>query len=363
MHIGIIGLPNSGKTTVFNALTRGKAETSAFSSGKIEVHTATVDVPDPRVDALAAMFRPRKVTRAQVRYVDIAGLARGIGEKGALDGGLLTQISQADALLHVVRAFEDPEVIHIEDSVEPRRDVDILDTELMLSDLGIVERRLERVDAGLAKRGLPVANQEALAAERERLVRFQAQIEAGRSLRDLPLETADAQLLRNIALAMAKPLLVVLNTGEQAAASGELLPDYRHQSTVVTALRGKLEMELAQMEAEEAAEFLAEYGIEEPGLNRVVRLSHGLLGLMSFFTVGEDEVRAWTVPVGAKAVEAAGAIHSDLARGFIRAEVVAYADLIAAGGLVEAKKRGTVRLEGKGYVVEDGDVLNIRFNV
>jgi GTP-binding protein YchF len=362
MYIGIIGLPNSGKTTVFNALTRGQAETNAFSSGKLEVHTAMVDVPDPRVDVLAAMFRPRKVTRAQVRYADIAGLSRGIGERGDLEGGLLAQINQADALLHVVRAFEDPDVLHIEETVDPRRDGAILDTELCLADLGIVERRLSRLEAGLAKRSLPAAEREALVLEREQLTRLRAELEEGRPLRDLALEAADLRLLRSIALATAKPLLLVLNTGEQGA-SCDALAGCERERTVVAALQGKLEMELAQMEALDAAEFLAEYGIEEPGLNRMVRLSYGLLGLMSFFTVGEDEVRAWTVPVGAKAVEAAGAIHSDLARGFIRAEVVAYDDLVAAGGLVEAKKRGTVRLEGKDYIVQDGDVLNIRFNI
>jgi len=261
-----------------------------------------------------------------------------------------------------VRAFDDPDVPHPEETVDPARDLEALDTELILADLGVVERRMERVEAGLAKRGLPATDHAALEAENETLTRFKAQLEDGRPVRDLPLDEADLRFLKAFSLTTAKPLLVVLNCGE-AGQNGHSLARYEHQRTVIAALQGKLEMELAQMEADEAAEFLADYGIEEPGLSRVVSLSYGLLGLQSFFTVGEDEVRGWTVPLRARAVEAAGVIHSDLARGFIRAEVVSYDDLIAAGGLTEAKKRGTLRLEGKDYIVQDGDVLNIRFNV
>jgi hypothetical protein len=363
MQIGIIGLPNSSKTTVFNALTRGQAETSSFSSGKFEVHTAMVEVPDPRVDKLAAMFRPRKVTRAQVRYADIAGLAQGLGEKGGLEGGLLGQIAQSDALLHVVRAFEDPEVPHIEETIDPERDLSILDTELILSDLIVVERRLERLTNALAKRGGNGPEREAQEREQALLERLKAHLEEGGPLRDLALGDPELHDLKGLALVSVKPQLVLLNTGERAVTEPGRLVRYEHGKTVLATLQGRLEMELAQMEPGEAGEFLADYGIVEPGLARVIRLSYALLGLQSFFTVGEDEVRAWTVPVGARSVEAAGVIHSDLARGFIRAEVVAYDDLTAAGDLNAAKKRGLVRLEGKDYVVADGDVMNIRFNV
>ena len=363
MQIAIIGLPNSSKTTIFNALTRGHAETASFPTGRFEVHTATVEVPDPRVERLAALYRPRKVTRAQVRYADIAGLARGLGENGGLEGGLLGQLAQSDALLHVVRAFEDPEVPHLEETIDPVRDLATVDTELILSDLLVVERRLERLAAALAKRGGGGAEREAQEREQALLRRLAAQLEEGRPLRDLELAASERQALRGLALVTLKPQLVVLNTGEREVADPAALVDYRHRATVLAALRGRLEMELAQMEPGEAAEFLASYGISEPGLAKVIRLSYALLGLQSFFTVGEDEVRAWTVPVGARAVEAAGVIHSDLARGFIRAEVVAYDDLVAAGDLNAARKRGLVRLEGKDYMVADGDVMNIRFNV
>jgi len=362
MQIGIYGLPNSGKTTIFNALTRGQVETAAFSSGKLEVHTSMVEVPDPRVDRLAAMFRPRKVTRAQVCYNDIAGLSRGLGEKGGLEGALLTQLAQSDALLHVVRAFEDPDVPHLEETVDPQRDLDIVDTELILSDLIMVEKRLERLAAGLGKRSLAAPEREQQLAEQALFEKLKVDLEAGRPLRDLDLSAEESHRLRGQALVTSKPQLIVLNTGERAADPASLVR-YEHRQTVLAALQGKLEMELAQMEGGEAAEFLAEYGIEEPGLARVIRLSYSLLGLQSFFTVGEDEVRAWTVAVGASAVEAAGTIHSDLARGFIRAEVVAYDDLVASGDMVAAKKKGLVRLEGKDYPVKDGDILNIRFNV
>ncbi len=362
MHIAIIGLPNSTKTTVFNALTRGNLETTAFSSGQFEVHSATVDVPDPRVDRLAAMFNPRKTTYARVTYADIAGLAKGVSE-GGLSGPLLNTISQSDALLHVVRAFEDPDVPHVEGSVNPCRDIAIVDGELLLSDLIIVERRIERLQAQL-KKGGDKAQKTANEAELALFLRLHETLNLGAPLRDMDLTPAERKMLRNYGLLTLKPMLVVLNVGDNPPdAALETLCDYRHRHTTVATLQGRLEMELAQMPPEEAAEFLAGYGISEPGLNRIIRMSYSLLGLHSFFTVGEDEVRAWTIPVGATAVEAAGVIHSDLARGFIRAEVIAYDVLIAAGSLAAARQKGLLRLEGKEYVVQNGDILNIRFNV
>ena len=363
MQIGIIGLPNASKTTIFNALTRGQIETAAYSSGKLEVHTAMVDVPDPRVDILSKMFMPRKTIRAQVQYNDIGGLSRGIGEKGGMDGTLLNHITQNDALLHVVRAFEDENVPHIEDTIDPARDLEILDTELILSDLVIVERRLERMQAQLTKRGGTQAERDAIVKEQAVVARFQPQLEAGKPLRDLDLSEDELKLVRNLALVTIKPMLVVFNTGDRAVSDPSSITQYAHKHTMLATLQGKLEMELAQMSPEDATEFLKEYGIEEPGLSRVIRLSYQLMGLQSFFTVGEDEVRAWTIPVGATAVDAAGTIHTDLARGFIRAETIAYADMIACGDMAEARKRGVLRLEGKEYLVKDGDILSIRFNV
>ena len=363
MQIGIIGLPNSSKTTIFNALTRGQIETAAYSSGKLEVHTAMVDVPDERVDTLSKMFKPKKTIRAQVQYNDIAGLARGIGEKGGIDGTLLNQIAQNDALLHVIRAFDDENVPHIEGSVDPRRDLEILDTELILSDLAVVERRIERIAAQLGKRGGTPADRDALAKELALMQRFKPLLEEAKPLRDTEISPDEARILKNLALVTHKPQLVVLNTGDRAVTDPSQILKSEHHKTVVVALQGRLEMELAQMSPEDALEFLKEYGIVEPGLAKMIRLSYALLGLQSFFTVGEDEVRAWTIPVGAPAVDAAGVIHTDLARGFIRAEVISYADMIAAGDMAEARKRGTLRLEGKEYVVKDGDILSIRFNV
>jgi len=362
MHIAIIGLPNSTKTTIFNALTRGDLETTAFSSGHIEVHSATVDVPDERVDRLALMFKPRKTTYAKVTYADIAGLAKGVGA-GGLSGPLLNTLSQSDALLHVVRAFEDPDIPHSEGSVDPCRDIAIIDDELLLSDQIIVERRIERLQAGLKKGGdrLQKAKDE---AELSLFWRLQETLDHGAPLRDMDLGAAELKSLRNYGLLTLKPLLIVLNVGDGPADQViDSLCSYRHRHTTIAAIQGRLEMELAQLPPEDAVEFLAEYGISEPGLNRVIRMSYTLLGLHSFFTVGEDEVRAWTIPVGANSVDAAGVIHSDLARGFIRAEVIAYDALISAGGLVAAKQKGALRLEGKEYIVQNGDILNIRFNV
>lgn len=363
MQIGIIGLPLSSKTTIFNALTRGNAPTATFSSGKFEVHNAVVDVPDPRVDVLSGMFKPRKTIYARVQYSDIAGLAKGVGEKGGLEGALLNEIAKNDALLLVIRAFEDENVPHVEGDVNPARDLDILETELILSDLAIVERRLERLHASLTKGGSTPVEREQWQKEQTLLNQCKGALEDGKPARDLDIPAHDQRLLRSLALLTLKPELIVLNTGDRVVSDATTLAGREHNQTLLVTLQGRLEMELAQMAPEEAAEYMKEFGISEPGLARMIRLSYQLLGLQSFFTVGEDEVRAWTVPIGASALDAAGVIHSDLARGFIRAEVVAYQDLIECGGMNEAKKRGVLRLEGKEYVVQDGDIVHVRFAV
>lgn len=363
MQIGIIGLPLSGKTTIFNALTRGHADVANFASGKLQVHTASVHVPDARVDVLSKMFNPRKTIYAQVQYNDIAGLARGIGEKGGMDGNLLNQIVQNDALVHVVRAFPDDNVPHLEGSINPARDVANLDTELILSDLGVVERRIERLKTAMGKGGTTPQEREAFQKELTQLEHFQPVLEGGGLLRDLELSAADLKPLKSLALTTLKPTLVIVNTGEGNTAETPDNLSYDHKQTQVVALQGKVEMELAQMSEEEAELFLADFGIGEPSLPRVIRLSYQLLGLQSFFTVGEDEVRAWTIPVGATAVEAAGAIHTDLAKGFVRAEVVSYENLVKSGGMNEAKTHGVLRLEGKEYAVKDGDIVHIRSSI
>ena len=362
MFVAIVGLPNSTKTTVFNALTKGQLETTAYSTGALDIHNATVDVPDPRVDRLTELFNPRKTICAQVTFADIAGLDKGVGE-GGLSGPILNVLGQADALLHVVRAFEDPDVPHSQGSIDPMRDVDIIDTELLLSDLIIVERKLERLKSQLSKGG---SKQEKAVAETEMELfdRLQGQLSKEAPLRDMELDAAERKLLRPYGLLTQKPVLVLLNVGDGPEAPAlAALSSYEHDQTAIATLHGQLEMELSQLSAEEAAEFLPEYGIQEPGMNRIIRLSYGLLGLQSFFTVGEDEVRAWTVHVGAHAVDAAGVIHTDLARGFIRAEVIGYDDMIVAGTMAKARQQGLLRLEGKEYLVQDGDILNIRFNI
>ena len=362
MEIGIIGLPNSTKTTIFNALTHSQVATAAYSSGKVETHTATVRVPDPRVDRLSEMFRPRKTTYAQIQYNDIAGLRVGIGREGGLSGPLRNVLAQNDALLHVVRAFEDANVPHPADSVDPERDLAALDFELLFSDLLVVDRSMERLAAQLSKKKVYPERQadEALLAM---LLRLKETLERETPIRDLALTFEERTMIRGYQFFTGKPVLVVLNVGDQGSDDPGAYVSYSHRRSDVICLRGGLEMEIAQLDDEEAALFLQEYGIEEPGLHRMIRLSYALLGLHSFFTVGEDEVRSWTIPAGATALEAAGAIHSDLARGFIRAEVVSYDDLLAAGSLDAARRQGTLRLQGRDYVVKDGDILNIRFNV
>jgi GTP-binding protein YchF len=354
MEIAIIGFPNSSKTTIFNALTKGQVETTAVPSAKMEVHTAVVNVPDRRVDVLSQMFRPRKTIYAQVTYNDIAGMARGMSRQSGLAGNLTNLLSASETLMHVVRAFQDDTVPTENGSIDAARDVADMDMELVLSDLVIVERRLERMRKEGGKK-----NAEEIALFEQ----LQAGLEAERPIRDIELALEQKRALRGYGFLSAKPMLIVLNVGDSGVEGVAEHFSYPYRESRVIALHGRLEAEIAQLDDDSRQLFLDEYGITEPGLNRVIRESYDLLGLQSFFTVGEDEVRAWTVRRDATAVEAAGVIHTDLARGFIRAEVVHYDDLVACGSLAEAKTRGVLRLQGKDYGVRDGDVLNIRFNV
>jgi hypothetical protein len=362
MQIGIVGLPNSTKTTIFNALTQSQEQTAATTSGKVEVHTAMVLVPDPRVDQLSEIFNPQKTTYARVHYNDVAGLRVGVGQEGALSGQLLNVIAQSDALLHVVRAFEDEHIPHPEGSIDAIRDLTALEFEFLISDLQIVERRLERLDHDLSRKG---SYAERLTGQKELdlLTRIKDSLEQEIPIRDLDLSDAEEKRLRGYQFLTAKPALIAISVGDAGSDNPEDYPTYQHNKSDLVCIHGALEMEISQLSQEDAIIFLDEYGIDEPGLNRMIRLNYELLGLQSFFTVGEDEVRAWTIPIGANAIEAAGTIHSDLARGFIRAEVVSYQNFIKAGSINEARKEGTVRLEGRNYIVQDGDILNIRFNV
>lgn len=359
MKIGIIGLPNSGKTTVFNALTGGNAETAAYSSGQLEPNLATVKVPDERLKVLAEMYKPKKTTFPDVQYIDVAGVS-GERRSGGLPPAFLNYIAQVDALLHVVRAFEDSSVPHPEESIDPQRDIENVDLELMFSDMAIIERRLQRLEPEIKK--MSGKEKDLRVQERDVLVRLQAGLEANTPIRDQAMSDDEAKLLRGFQFLSAKPVMVVVNIGE-AQLKAPLAIEYPHQKAAITQLAGKVEAEIAQLDPEDARMFLADLEIAEPARDRVIEDSYNLLGLISFLTAGPDEVRAWPIRQNTPAVEAAGAIHSDIQRGFIRAEVVAYADLIAAGSMVEARKRGTVRMEGKTYVVQDGDICNFLFNV
>jgi len=352
MKLGIIGLPQSGKTTIFNALTRGDTPTTA-SAGRIEVHTAVVDVPDERVDKLSTMFNPKKTIYAKVTYADIAGLEGGAAKSG-ISGQLLNQLAQMDAFIHVVRCFASDLVPHATGSVDPARDVDTMLSELLLNDLVAVERKLERL-ADERRKG----SSDRTVVERQIALfeRLQATLSENEPLRSIEFTPDELRELSSYGLLTRKPILTVFNLGEGQEAPSIALD---HESV---ALQGKLEMELAQLPNEDAAMFMEEYGIQELSLSRMISLSYDLLQVQSFFTVGEDEVRAWTVNRNAPAVEAAGAIHTDLQKGFIRAEVVSYEDLSELGGMNEAKAKGKLRLEGKDYPVKDGDIVHIRFNL
>lgn len=351
MKLGIIGLPQSGKTTLYNALTRGNTPTTA-SAGRMEVHTGVVEVPDPRVDKLSGMFNPKKTIYAKVTYADIAGLEG--NSKGSISGTLLNTLGQMDAFIHVVRGFEDDNVPHPSGSVNPKRDAESMLGELLLNDQIAVERRLEKLTEERKKGGTDKALNE------RQTVLFARLLEAlneSKPLRELEYSAEEVKELASFGLLTRKRILTVFNLGE-----GQKLPPITLDHPTVE-LPAKLEMEISQLPPEDAQVFMAEYGIQEPALNRMIRLSYDLLGLQSFFTVGEDEVRAWTTRRNATAVEAAGEIHTDIARGFVRAEVVAYDDLIGLGSMAECKAKGKFRLEGKEYIVKDGDIVHIRSSI
>jgi GTP-binding protein YchF len=366
MQIAIVGLAGSGKTTVFNTLTRGHAETGGY--GGVTLNVGVVKVPDERLDRLAEIFKPKKVVQADVTYVDLpAPPASSEGRVGTeeLPAEHLARLRDSDALLHVVRAFEDPSNPHPSGNVDPARDLEQLDLEFLLADLAMAERRLERLK-GSGRHGTQAERE---AAEREEVVvrRIHAGLEAGTPIRDLGLDADESKAIRGFRFLTEKPVLVLLNIGEQdIGRAPELVASvaagYQHQHAMVDALSAKIEMELGELDADEAAVFMEELGLRESSLGRVIALSYRLLGLISFLTAGPDEVRAWPIPDGSSAVDAAGAIHSDLAKGFIRAETVGYEDLLTLGSTAEARKAGRLRSEGKTYKVRDGDVLEILFS-
>lgn len=362
MKVAIIGIPKSGKTTIFNALTRGKAEVAAYSP-TLAPNTGVAKVPDSRLPVLEGIFQPKKTVPAEVSYTDIAGSLKGFGKEGP-GGEFLNYLTTADALLQVVRAFEDEKVPHPEGSIEPKRDIASLDLELSISDLAIMERRLDKLEMSL--KGAKAAERESYLKEQLLLQKVKAELEKDIPIRLQGLANEELKMLANYQFLTAKPTLVVLNIGEEqisqaAQLEGEISSLY--PQFAVVALCGKLEMELAQLSDDEAQEFREAMGLSKPALDRVIDLSYSLLGLVSFFTTVSSELKAWTVPGGTPAPKAAGKIHSDMERGFIRAEVISYSDLESCGNLAEARKRGLLRTEGKNYIIQDGDVVTFLFNV
>ena len=361
MQVTIVGLPGSGKTTVFNALTGAQADTGGFSGGRAAPNMGVVKVPDERLDRLSELFHPRKTVPADVTYVDVA-IPAGATREGTINPDVMALVRNADALLHVARGFDGG----AEGPPDPWRDVEALDLEFSIADLMVIEKRLEKLRTS-GRHGSP-AEREANAQEEALLDRLEPELSAGRPLRAVALSDEDELRLRGYRFLTQKPVLVVLNIDEgQLSAASELEASgrtrYAQPQTDVAALGGKIEAELAQLSEADAGLFMEDLGIAEPSRGRVIHLTYSLLGLFSFFTAGEDECRAWTLRQGANAVDAAAAIHSDLARGFIRAEVVTYDDLMACGSMAEARKRGLLRSEGKTYEVRDGDVIEVLFNV
>lgn len=358
MKTGIIGLPQVGKTSLFKILTKVKLEDRGYSNPK-EVHIGMARVPDERLEKLAALYQPKKTVFATVEYADVAAM----GQEALKDPGLLASLRNVDALIHVLRVFDDPSV-PLSGPIDPLKEIQNVEFELMLSDLTQIEKRMERLEKDLKKMRSPE-----LEAEHALLLRAKPHLEAEKPLRSMEMTADEKKLIRGFMFLSQKPVLYVLNISESTTLGVDLEAAVKkygldslegRPSTGATAICGKVEAELAEMPDEEAEEFLSSYGLQESGLRRLIRKSYELLGLMSFFTVGEDECRAWTIPANSRAQQAAGAIHSDLEKHFIRAETIHWDTLLAAGSEAAARSQGTLRLEGKDYIVQDGDVMHIR---
>ena len=366
INIGIIGLAKSGRTTIFNALTKGKADTSGHIEKGLAPHIGVAKVPEPRLKTLADMLHPKRIVPAEATYIDIAASVKSLVKDKAIGGQLLAQLSNVDALINVVRAFTDETIPHIEGSVDVDRDIDTMNLELAFSDLALLERRLERISISL--KGAKQPERQGLLREQELLMRVKAELEKDIPIREIGLTNGETKIMASYQFLTAKPLLTVVNIGEEqlpqaASLEVELKSHYSRPKCRLITLSGKLEMELAQLDNSAADELRAEFGLKESGLDRVIKLSYELLGLISFFTIVSDEVKAWSIQNGTNALKAAGKIHSDMERGFIRAEVISYADLMKCGSVAEARRKGLLRLEGKNYIVQDGDVITFLFNV